>query len=176
VRTGFPWVLVLLCAIPCSGCTQPTPEPVAPATVPGLEFQPPDPGTYDLPAIQDAVDGAVMDVDGSVRRLFDYLGDRHVLLSFVYTRCADATGCPLARATLQMVQAELSHRPQLAREVRLITLSVDPERDTPDAMRTYAARDHQDMPWEAQPWVFLTTRSQEDLQPILDGYGQYLVP
>ena len=164
------------CMVLCPGCTQPPPEPAAKVTVPGLEFQPPDPGTYQLPAIQDAADGVVVDVDGSSRRLFDYLGDRHVLLSFVYTRCSDPTGCPLARATLQSVQAAMASRPELAEEVRLITLSFDPQRDTPDAMRTYASQDQQGTGLEARPWVFLTTRSWDDLQPILDGYGQSVVP
>ena len=72
-------------------------------------------------------------------------------------------------------RSELETEPELADSVRLITMSFDPERDTPDVMRRYAAQDHVDTRWEARPWVFLTASSLSELQPILDGYGQYVV-
>ena len=43
-------------------------------------------------------------------------------------------------------------------------------------MRRYAAQDYVDARWDARRWVFLTTASRSELQPILDGYGQYVVP
>jgi cytochrome oxidase Cu insertion factor (SCO1/SenC/PrrC family) len=154
--------------------------PVAAAGVPpeGLEFVPPAPGTYALPPIQDAADGAVVDSGGAPRRLHDYLGGRIALLSFIYTRCADAEGCPLATGVLGMVRDALDDEPGLAGAVRLITVSFDPARDTPGAMRRYArqaGRDEAGTAAEARVWVFLTTASQADLRPLLDGYGQSIV-
>jgi cytochrome c peroxidase len=142
----------------------------------GLEFEPPAAGTYELPVIQAAADGAVLDVDGEERRLFDYMEDKHVFLSLVYTRCTDGKGCPLARGVFDVMAREVGSEPGLADDVRFITLSFDPERDTPNVMRRYAAQDHVDARWDRRPWVFLTTPSRAELQPILDGYGQYVVP
>jgi cytochrome c peroxidase len=168
-----------LTAVLVAGCAQqPSQEREAEAgrLSEGLEFQPPPPGSYELPVIQAAADGAVIDVDGETRRLFDYLGDKHVFLSLVYTRCTDGRGCPLARGVFDVMARELGTEPGLADGVRLITLSFDPERDTPDVMRRYAAQDHVETRWDERPWVFLTTPSRTELQPILDGYGQYVVP
>jgi cytochrome c peroxidase len=97
------------------------------------------------------------------------------LLSFIYTTCSDATGCPLATAVLRRVASRIAQEPGVVGKVRLITLSFDPDHDTPEVMRRYAAAvmpaadDHSDR------WVFLTTASPGDLQPILQSYGQYVV-
>jgi cytochrome oxidase Cu insertion factor (SCO1/SenC/PrrC family) len=157
-------------------CRRAPSQPSASSAVPeGLEYLPPAPGTYDLPPIEPAVDGAVVDSDGASRRLFDYLGDRYVLLSFVYTHCSDAQGCPLATGVLSMVKEGLAAEPELAARVRLVTLSFDPDRDTPAVMRRYAREGRLDDPdsgRQARMWSFLTTASRADLDPILDGYGQ----
>jgi cytochrome c peroxidase len=143
---------------------------------PGLEYVPPDPGTYELPPIQPAADGAVVDERNRPRRLYEYMGDRYVLLSFVYTRCSMRSGCPLATGVLQMIQDRARQEPDLGRALRLITLSFDPERDTPDVMGRYA----EGLGAEGRPtagyWTFLTTASDRELQPILEGYGQFIVP
>lgn len=161
-------------------CPSPGPEERTGRTAappPGLEFVPPEPGSYRLPPIQPAADGAVLDADGSRRRLFDYLGDRYVLLSFVYTRCTDSEGCPLATGVLAMIHEALAGEPDLAPHVRLVTLSFDPERDVPEVMRRYSLHAGPEAAAGVpRPWVFLTTASTADLRPILDGYGQSIVP
>ena len=168
-----------LSALVLAGCGGPpaAPGPAEPAATPpdGLEFVPPPPGTYDLPAIQAAADGVVVDADGTTRRLFDYLGDRYVLLSFIYSRCTNPKGCPLATMTLRRIESGLRADPELAAQTRLLSLSFDPEHDTPDLMLRFAAEDYLDTRWDQRQWSFLTTASRLDLQPILDGYGQYIV-
>jgi len=184
--------ILILCAVVALGCgcggpaMAEYPAPGAGGAVvttaqdppPGLEYLPPAPGSYELPPIQAAADGAVIDADGTPRRLHAYLGDRYTLLSFVYARCTDTQGCPLATGVLEMVREALAAEPELGARVRLVTLSFDPRRDTPEAMRRYAAHaggDYAATPWNARPWVFLTTASQRNLRPILDGYGQSIV-
>lgn len=183
VAAGIGLALGLACSGPAGGDRN-VPEPPAGHEArsqeppPGLEYAPPPPGSYDLPPIEPAADGEVLDADGTRRRLFDYLGDRLVLLSFVYTRCSDSEGCPLATGVLEMIQEEIGTKPGLAERARLVTLSFDPDRDTPEAMRRYALHaggDYLQTPWDARPWVFLTTPSRAALQPILDGYGQSIV-
>jgi cytochrome c peroxidase len=167
-------------ALLVTGCAASAPDERARRAVEppeGLEFVPPDPGSYRLPPIQAAADGAVLDTDGTRRRLYDYLGDRYVLLSFVYTRCTDSEGCPLATGVLEMVREALREEPELAPYVRLVTLSFDPERDDPEVMRRYSLHAGPDAAAAGpRPWVFLTTASAADLRPILDGYGQAIVP
>ncbi len=133
-------------------------------------------GSYQLPPIQDAVDGMVVDADGNDARLFDYMANRYVLLSFIYTSCKLTEGCPKATAVLHRVRRDLQDEPELASRVRLISLSFDPERDTPEMMRYYVPPDVRQVSANDRRWVFLTTRSRSALQPILDGYGQYIVP
>ncbi|MCI0529754.1 MAG: SCO family protein, partial [Nitrospira sp.] len=140
-----------------------------------LEYEPPAPGSYRLPPIQQAVDGEVVDIDGREHRLFDLMGDKYVLLSFIYTTCSDAKGCPLATFTLNDIRVRLEKGPALAEKVRFLTLSFDPEHDTPEALRQYAERLGLDEAERKGRWRFLTTVSQAKLQPILEGYGQYVV-
>ena len=134
-----------------------------------LSYEAPTPGTYRLPPITRAADGRVLLEDGSSAHLFDLMGDRFVLLSFVYTRCTDVNGCPLATAVFHLVHARLKEDPALAAATRLISMSFDPENDTPEVMRAYRPKSGDDR----VDWRFLTTSDRADLQPILDGYGQY---
>ena len=170
--------LIATLVLSVAGCSKPAAgkaRAASPGAPPGLEYVPPPPGSYSLPPIQAASDGSVLDERGHHRRLFDYLGDRYVLLSFIYTRCSAARGCPLATAVFQMLRNRLDDEPAVGDRVRLVTLSFDPERDTPETMSRYARSVGVKKQGQAETWTFLTTLSQSDLEPILDGYGQYVV-
>jgi len=162
-------VLLFACGSP------PQQDATVPRAPDDLEYVPPAPGSYELPVIQEAADGVVLDADGSERRLFDYMGDKYVLLSFIYTQCSNPKGCPLATLTLSRIEEGIATDPELSDQARLVSLSFDPERDTPESMLRYAARDYGSTNWQERPWSFLTTASWDALQPILDGYGQYVV-
>lgn len=133
-----------------------------------LGYAAPEPGSYALPALFDAADGEVLDTDGEARRLHDYLGDRVVLLSFIYSSCSDVAGCPLATAVFYRIKRRLESEPDLARQLRLVTLSFDPAHDTPDVMRLYGAG----LKGGGAQWQFLTTADEERLAPILAAYKQ----
>lgn len=66
----------------------------------------------------------------------DVIGDRIVVMDFVYTSCT--TVCPVASAIMSQVEGQLGER--VGRDVALVTLSVDPARDTPARLREYAGR------------------------------------
>lgn len=138
--------------------------------VPVMEFTPPAPGTYRLPAIQAAPDGRVLDTTGAPRRLAAYTRGRITFLALMYASCTDPTGCPLAHAAMLEVRARVLSDPALRGHVRLVSLSFDPAHDSPAAMRAYAGA----LASAAGPlpWHFLTTRGPRDLAPILDGLGQ----
>jgi cytochrome c peroxidase len=137
-----------------------------------LTFEPPRPGTYRLPPLGAAADGRILDAAGKPLVLHDLLGDRVVVLSFVYTACSDINGCPLATHVLSEIQKRvLQSAPDLGRDLRLITLSFDPSIDTPQVMKAYGKR------FEQRPfdWRFVTTDGEAALAPILDGYGQWVI-
>lgn len=146
-------------------------EPAA-AEVASRSFATPEPGSYALPPLGPAADGSVLASDAAPTRLHALFGDRVVLLSFVYTHCPDAEGCPLATAVLHSVGRRVAAEPRLRSRIRLISLSFDPARDTPEVMRRYA----QGFLREGLDWRFLTTASEAELAPILAAYRQTRVP
>jgi cytochrome oxidase Cu insertion factor (SCO1/SenC/PrrC family) len=80
----------------------------------------------------------------------DALAGRVTLLDFVYTHCTDA--CPLLSATFQQAQTKLADEKLLGERAMLVSLSVDPQHDTPSVLDEYAAQ------FKADPrgWKFLT--------------------
>jgi cytochrome c peroxidase len=130
-------------------------------------YVPPPPGTYELPPIKVVSDHAVLDEDGRETTLFALAGDRLAVVAFVYTTCVEAAGCPISTAALQRLDRAIAEDPVLRGHVTLLTVSFDPERDTPARMaerrRLHAPRGD---------WRFLTTRDPPMLQPLLDDFGQ----
>jgi protein SCO1/2 len=90
---------------------------------------------------------ALVSQDGEPVRLEALLDDRVVVLSFGYVRCTGT--CPLTTANLRSVQAALGER--LGEEILLVTITLDPEHDTPEVLRAYA-----DESGAGPGWLFLT--------------------
>lgn len=135
-----------------------------------LDFVPPPPGTYNLQHIIAAPRGTVLDVQGRPSPLSRFTTGKVTVLSFIYTRCGDGTGCPLASHLLQRLKASADRDPEVSRAVRFVSLSFDPDNDTPEAMRAYGGGYVTDD--TGLPWHFLTTRSRSALRPLLQGFGQ----
>ncbi len=133
-----------------------------------LEFTAPEPGTYQLPALGNADNGKLLDTQNNAISLHSLLGDKVVLLSFIYSSCSDVNGCPLATAVLHKIKTRLTKEPELVGKLRMLTISFNPEHDTPTVMQQYA-QGFQDQDVD---WHFLTTKSEQDLQPLLDSYKQ----
>jgi len=139
--------------------------------LPALDFDPPPAGSYKLHRIMAAPDGEVLGIDGRAQRLSQFTHGRITLLGFIYTTCVDPDGCPLAFRVFDAVRHAIGETPGLRDEVRLVSLSFDPERDTPAAMRAYAGRRATDG-GGGVPWSFLTTGSARALRPLVEGFGQ----
>jgi len=137
-----------------------------------LGFEVPTPGSYELPPLGDAADGSVLTIDGTPAKLHDLLGGRVAILSMMYASCDDVNGCPLATAVLHKIASRMHQDEELAAGLRLISLSFDPTRDTPAVMSQFASHHV----GHGVDWQFLTTASNAELRPILDDYGQSLVP
>jgi protein SCO1 len=90
--------------------------------------------------------GAFELIERSGRKISEAdLADRVCIVSFIFTRCQ--LSCPRISSVMKSLQARLE-----GSDVLLVSLSVDPEHDTPEVLTEYARR------FEASPerWWFLT--------------------
>ena len=136
-----------------------------------MQFELPEPGTYQLPPFGEAADGNVLTADGEGKRLSEFYGDKVVVLSFIYTQCSDLNGCPLVTAVFYKLKEALKQDPELSDQLRLISLSFDPKNDTPEVMKFYGQGSED---FGGPEWQFLTTSSQQELDPIVQSFGQYV--
>ncbi|MEY3828762.1 MAG: hypothetical protein RL636_463 [Verrucomicrobiota bacterium] len=79
---------------------------------------------------------AMWDQDGRFRLKKDFLG-APLAINFIFTSCQNARMCPASTSAMRKLADELAKRPALA-NVRLLTITFDPEVDTPGILRTYA--------------------------------------
>jgi protein SCO1/2 len=101
-----------------------------------------------------------------VRFYDDLVKGKKVIINFTYTHCTNT--CPRTSANLARVQDLLGDR--LGRDVFLISLSLDPERDTAEVLKAHAAM------VKARPgWTFATGR-REDIDNIRRELGLYDSP
>ena len=161
---------ILLAALAPAAAHEPAPAAPAaraPAPAPAL----PEPGSYELPVITRVADARLLDETGAAAPLLDLAPGQVAVVSFVYTHCADGGGCPLALATLQRLDRLVADDPELGGRVRLVTVSFDPERDTPVVMRRL-----REQLAPRGDWRFRTARDRAALAPVLAAFGQDALP
>jgi protein SCO1 len=96
-------------------------------------------------------DAAFLDETGASRRLADWRG--HVLaVTFTYTRCPMPNFCPLMDRLFQQVQQSLREDASLGQQAHLISVTIDPDYDTPAVLASHARRLNAD----PARWHFLT--------------------
>jgi protein SCO1 len=90
----------------------------------------------------------VVTQDGKTLKFYDdVIKGKIVVINFIYTHCPDL--CPLATARLGQVQEKLGDI--VGHDLFLVSLTVDPERDTPERLKEFSAS------FSAGPgWLFLT--------------------
>ena len=94
--------------------------------------------TYETPAV------SLVRADGKRVSLARELDDgRPVLLNFIFTTCSSI--CPLASRTLEEFQRKLGRE---ASKVHLMSISIDPEEDTPARLTAYARKFHAGPEWQ----------------------------
>ena len=82
-------------------------------------------------------DFALINQDGKRIHLSSYRGDA-LLVTFIYTRCPFPDYCPLVSRNFGKIYAQTKSDPQLRDHMRLLSVSFDPDNDTPAALRAYA--------------------------------------
>jgi protein SCO1 len=90
----------------------------------------------------------VLNQDGKTLQFYnDLIKDKIVVISFIYTSCQDI--CPITTARLAQVEEKLGD--QVGRDIFLLSMSVDPARDTPNRLKAFAQA------FRAGPgWQFIT--------------------
>ena len=100
--------------------------------------------------------------DGKVVRFYDdLLKGKSVAINLIYTHCS--ASCPLETAKLTQVQRLLGDR--VGKDVFFYSISIDPKRDTPEAMKTYMEKYH-----VGPGWLFLTGK-EEDIKLVAKKLG-----
>jgi protein SCO1 len=120
------------------------------------------------PAPADVKYGDIQLVDQNGRKVklkSEAFGDRLVVLDFAYTNCT--TICPVLTSLLVKVQDGLGAR--VGKDVSIVTITVDPARDTAPRLREYAAK-HGVKPG----WLWLTGPTGT-VNEALKGFGAYAV-
>jgi protein SCO1/2 len=93
---------------------------------------------YAVPAVR------LVRADGKAVSLPEELNDgRPVVMNFIFTTCTDI--CPLMSSVLSQFERRLGAE---AGEVHLVSISIDPEQDTPARLREYARRFHAGREWQ----------------------------
>jgi protein SCO1 len=134
------------------------------------DYDPPVPGSYSLPVIKVAADGAIIDSNSKSLNLSELTHGRITVLSFIYTRCAAPKACPYAAGVLSQLHALSADDKALATNMRLVSISFDPAYDTPQRLAEYSEGMHDQK--SGCEWRFATAKSREALDSILNGYGQ----
>lgn len=102
--------------------------------------------------------------DGRELRFYsDILKDKTVLISFYYMDCG--TVCPLQNKVLAELQNLLGER--LGKDILVLSLTVDPARDTPELVKAYAKA------WNAKPGRLFLTGSKINVDWINYKLGYY---
>ena len=109
-------------------------------------------------------DVVLINQDGKKVRLQSMLtSDTPVVVDFIYGTCT--TICPVLSAGFINLQGKLG---ALNQNVRLISITIDPENDTPKIMKEYLKR------YRAKPgWDFLTG-SRSDIDAVMKAFNAYI--
>jgi protein SCO1 len=104
--------------------------------------------------------------NGDVVHFYDLIKGRIVAIDLIYTTCQ--YNCPLETGRLAQVQRLLGDR--MGRDVFFISISIDPEHDTPAVLKAYADQFH------AGPGWFFLTGKLEDIDLLSKKLGLYSAP
>jgi cytochrome oxidase Cu insertion factor (SCO1/SenC/PrrC family) len=123
------------------------------------DLAPPPPAAESLPPLGAVPEFSLVERSGRPATLAD-LRNRVWVADFVYTTCTDT--CPLQTARMAALQAEFAAEP----DFRLVSISVDPDRDTVAVLRKYADRFAADR----DRWLFLTGSQATIYALVRDGF------
>src|SRR5438034_5461476 len=123
----------------------------------------PKPGT-------DVPDFGLVNQDGKRIHLAQYRG-RALALTFIYTRCPMPDQCTLMSNNFAAIDQELQKQPEVYAKTHLLTISFDPEYDSPKVLRSYGASHTGRYTDETfQHWEF-ATGSADEVKGVAQFFG-----
>jgi protein SCO1 len=140
--------------------------PVAAHSLEELQGQLGDREKYFQPVGKEAPEFTLEDATGRPVMLQDLRG-KVVVLHFVYTSCPDV--CPLHAERIAEIQ-EMVNRTPMRELVQFVTITTDPEHDTPEVMRNYGPAHGLD----PANWTFLTSgpeRPEDTTRQLAERFG-----
>jgi protein SCO1 len=117
-----------------------------------------------LPTIGRAPDFSLTSQDGARVSLGDFQG-KVLAVTFIFTSCVDT--CPLLTAKMAQVQDALGT--DFGRKIAFVSITVDPERDTPAVLEEYARTFGANL----KGWAFLTG-TPVAIDEVTDRYGVFV--
>jgi len=112
----------------------------------------------------------LLNQDGKAIRIRDYRG-KALVLTFVYTRCPDPNQCTLMSTNFANIDQALQKQPELYKATHLLSISFDPDYDTPKVLRSYgAAYTGRYSDEDFQHWEF-ATGTKEAVKGIAQFFG-----
>lgn len=150
--------LLLVAGMMAAGPSFPGQEPGA-AGPPGQA----QPGTESVPTAQRYfTDVELVNQNGETMRLYsDLLKGKVVVVNTIFTTCTSI--CPLMSRTYARLQEHLGDR--LGRDVYLLSISVDPENDTPELLKKFGQN------YDARPGWYMLTGTSENVHFALRKLG-----
>jgi protein SCO1 len=121
---------------------------------------------YFQPIDKEAPAFTLQDAEGQPVRLEDFRG-KVVVLHFIYTNCPDV--CPLHAERIAKIQEMVNQTP-MRELVQFVTITTDPEHDTPEVMRDYGSAHGLD----PVNWMFLTSgpdRPEDTTRKLAERFG-----
>ena len=115
-------------------------------------------------------DFALTNQDGKRIHLAQYRGQA-LALTFIYTRCPQPDQCTLMSSNFATIDRELQKQPELYQKTHLLSVSFDPDYDTPKVLRSYGASHTERYSDEGfQHWEF-ATGSPDEVKGIAQFFG-----
>lgn len=117
------------------------------------------------PAAKYFTDVELLDQDGRTLKFYsDVLKGKTVVINVLFTSCTNV--CPPISRNFERIQDAIGER--LGKDVFLVSITVDPETDTPTKLKEYSQRFH-----ARKGWSFLTGK-KENIDAALYKLGQYV--
>jgi protein SCO1 len=118
----------------------------------------------------DVPDFALLNQDGKTIHLAQYRG-KALALTFIYTRCPDPDQCTLMSTNFAAIEQALQKEPELYQKTHLLSVTFDPDYDTPKVMSSYgAAHTGQYSSEKFKFWEF-ATGSKDQVKEIATYFG-----
>ena len=100
---------------------------------------------------------------------FDEFQGKYMLMTFVYTACS--TVCPQLEMNTAQIYESLPEK-YIGEDIVFVSVSFDPERDTPEVLdryRTYFGSD-------GETWRMVRIPDEQELKSVLDEFGVIVIP